>query len=376
MKLNNITTAFLLSAILSASLTSCRKDDSKKEFGFSKIYMPQAIAKSGGTNNLYPVPSGIDSSTYNYRVNTTDKKIDVILGATLSGPSTEAYSVDIKVNNDTVQRMLSTKVLDSTHMLMPASMYSLPTSLDVSKGSRSGTFNLAIDIAQLKMNTYAGKKLVLAVKLDNSTKAALKYELNPALSTTIVVVDVNALVIGPAVNITTQYIKNAGNPFVASAFQPSQTRWGNLRDWNTNAAARSHGGFGGFSSDNGGVMNMESGWGSPQILNGKIYQTLNLPAGRYAFDFSGGNWSGGEHFIKDSAYAIAAPNLDTLPDYRDIRTHTSISYQLLTKSPQAPVVFQLSAPTKVTVGVVVNYVQTEQGFKSKQVMLYNYPKAL
>jgi len=249
--------------------------------------------------------------------------------------------------------------------------------LDVPAGQKSGTFSLLIDIPQLKLSTYVGKYLVLAVKLKNSTKNGVKYELNNALSTTIVIVDVNALVIGPAVNITSTYIKNAGSPFIANGFMTGQTRWGNLRDWSTNAAARSHGGFGGFSSDNGGTMNMESGWGSPQILNGKIYQTIaSLPAGSYAFDIAGGSWTGAENFLKDPAYTVVALNVDTLPDYSSIATNNAIRYQLLAKPTQPYVNFELTAPTKVTVGVVVNYNQTEQGFKSKQVFLYNYPKHL
>lgn len=374
MKLNNISIVFLLLYIFFTALVSCRKDDSKREFGFSKIYMPQAILKSGGVNNNYPVPSGTDSSTYNYIVDTIDKKIDITLGAALSGPGAEAYSVDIIVDNDTIQALFNNKTLDTAlYKLLPASMYTLPTSLNVPEDRKSGTFDLSIDIAQLKSNTYAGKYLVVAVKLVNSTKQETKYELNTALSTTIVVVDVNALVIGPAVNVTSQYILNPGNPFIAAGFMSGSTRWGNLKDWNTNAAARSHGDFGGYSSDAGGTMNMESGWGSPQILNGKIYQTITLPAGTYSFDISGDSWQ--ELFTKDPAYAVVAPNADTLPDFNNIVNNASVLYQPFA-NPQAPVSIELSAPTKVTLGVAVNYVQDEQGFKTKQVTLYNYPKHL
>jgi hypothetical protein len=377
MKYKNITAGFSLVCLFFAGMTSCKKADSEKEWGFSKIYMPQAIFKSGGVNNNYPVPSGVDTSSFNYKVNPADKKVEVILGANLSGPAAGAYSVDIQVNNDTVQQLLSNNTFDRTrYMLMPQAMYALPSGLDIPAGQRSGTFNLSIDIQQLKTSTYAGKLLLLAVKLASSTKSASNYEFNTALATTLVIVDVNALVIGPAVNVTGQYIQNPGNPFVRDALQPNQTRWANLKGWLANTAAQSHGGYGGWSSDNGGVMNMESGWGSPQISNGKIYQTLNLPAGRYSFDISGGNWSGGENFLKDPAYAIVAVNADVLPDYNNIANNSAINYELLTKGTQAPVIFTLPSASKVTLGVVVNYVQIEQGFKSKQVTLHTFPKAL
>lgn len=373
MKPSYITAASLLLFVFFSVLISCRKDDSAKTYGFSKIYMPQAIFKSGGVSNNYPVPSGTDSSTYNYSVDATDKKIDIILGAALSGSGDEGYSVDIKVDDDTIQKLFSSKTLDTAiYKLLPASMYTLPATLDVPKGSRSGTFDLSVDIPQLKSSAYTGKYLVLAVKLDHSTKQEKKYELNNALSTTIVIIDVNALVIGPAVNVTAKYILNPGNPFIASAMNGA--RWGTLKDWKTNAAVLSHGGVGGFSSDgHGKTMNLESGWGSPLIKNGKIYQTITLPKGTYSFDPSGGSWKW--QGTKDPAYAVVAPKLDTLPDYSNIVNNGSIIYERIAQ-PQKLVIFELTAATKITLGVVVNFVQNEQGFKSAQVTLHHYPKHL
>src|SRR5581483_12380194 len=86
--------------LLTGVYLSCKKDDSKLDYGYSKIYMPQAIFKSGGVNNNYPVPSGTDSSTYNYEVDTKANRLNVILGASLSGPGTGAFSVDVKADND------------------------------------------------------------------------------------------------------------------------------------------------------------------------------------------------------------------------------------------------------------------------------------
>lgn len=365
------TRIFVWLCILAAGMAwvSCKKDDSAKDYGLSKIYMPQAIFKSGGVNNNYPVPSGTDSSTYNYLIDTKEKKVNIILGASLSGPGRDAYGVDIKVDNDTIQQLFASNVLDpALYKLMPATMYSLPNRLDVEAGSKSGTFLLSVDIAQLKSNEYAGKLLVLAVKLANATR----YELNPSLNTTIVVIDINALVIGPAVNITNMYIPNPGNPFVASAMNGN--RWGTLKDWKANAAALSHGGVGGFSKDgDGATMNMETGWGAPVISNGKIWQTITLPPGTYSFDPSGGNWKW--QGTKDPAYIVVAPDADTLPDYNDIVNTTGIYYEVIAK-PQPHVIFELGTTTKISLGIVVDYVKDQQGFKTTHVILYNYPKHL
>ena len=81
MRRNFIIQTLLAAVITGTVISSCEKAASDKDFGFSKIYMPQAIFKSGGTSNNYPVPSGSDSSTYNYLVEAKDKKLNIILGA-------------------------------------------------------------------------------------------------------------------------------------------------------------------------------------------------------------------------------------------------------------------------------------------------------
>jgi hypothetical protein len=368
MKLASIKTLILLS-ITCVITVSCSKDDSKKEYGFSKIFMPQAVINSGGVDNNYIIPSGTDSSTYNYYVDTKTNKLSVILGASLAGPSTDAYSVDIQVNNDTIQKMFTNKVLDTAlYKLLPSSMYTLANKLNVAQGARSGTFTLDIDISQLKSIIYTGKYLVLAVKLANPTK----YLLNDAISTTIVVLNVNALVIGPAVDITSKYILNPGNPFIASAMNGS--RWGTLQSWKVNAAILSHGGVGGFSNDGDGkTIDLESGWGSPAIYNGKVWQTITLPAGTYAWDPSGGAWKW--QGTKDAIYAVVAPNVDSLPDYTNIVNNSAILYQRVAQ-PQPLVTFQLTTTTSLSLGIVVNYVQDGQGIKSTSVKLVNFPKHL
>jgi hypothetical protein len=367
MKLNLINYIFFIAAL--TGVCSCEKAASEKEVGFSKIYMPQAMFKSGGTSNNYPVPSGSDSSTYNYLVDPKEKKLNIILGAAVSGSGSSGFTVDIKADNDTLQQLFSNKLLDTAlYKLMPASMYSLPNNLEVPAGSKTGTFYLSVDIGQLKQDKYIGKYLVLAVKLANPDK----YELNGAISTTIVIIDVNAMVIGPAVNVTNTYILNSGSPFVSGVMKGS--RWGTLKNWTANAAALSHDGVGGFSSDgDGATMDLESGWGSPLIANGKIYQTVTLPAGTYAFDPSGGSWKW--QGTKDPAYVVVAPGIDSLPNYNNIVNNTAVQYKVVAQ-PQNLVYFEVNATSKVTLGIVVNYVQDQQGFKTTKVVLNNYPKHL
>jgi hypothetical protein len=172
-----------------ASFISCKKPDSEIAYGMATVYMPQAINLSAGVDNNYPVPSGTDSTTYNYKVDAVNKKLNIILGVSVSGEAASVgYTVNIKTNADTVNQLIANGTLDASTVLMPASIYSLPTQVSVLPGARGNTFYLSVDINQLKAN-YMGKKLALAVKLSDPTN----YALNESISKAIVIVNVSSL---------------------------------------------------------------------------------------------------------------------------------------------------------------------------------------
>ncbi|SEO07697.1 protein of unknown function [Mucilaginibacter gossypiicola] len=111
-------------------------------------------------------------------------------------------------------------------------------------------------------------------------------------------------------DVTSVYMTNTG-PFVRKAFDGS--RWGILADpWITNSAVINHSGYGGYATDNGGSLVMEAGWSNtPKIVNGKIYQTINLPAGNYIFQVTDYTEA------LDPVYIVAAAGT-TLPDVSDV----------------------------------------------------------
>jgi len=351
---------------------------------FQRIYMPQASAK-------YIVPTGGDPSTYNYSVDAVNNKVNVKLsaatGTVVNGTlknkaNANAYTVDIQVNNDTIQKMLAAGTLNpATDILMPASLYTVPSQLSVPAGQINGAgFSLSLDIAQLKSASYRDKNLVLAVKIANPSA----YDLNPSLSTTIISVNINELVMGPANDVSALYITNNVSPFKNSGLKPGQTRWGNLTGWNANAAVMSHAGFGGYGSDGDGqLIDLEAGWGEPAIPNGKLYQTVTLPAGTYSVDVT---WIWASILWapdpgNGSAYVVVAPGAD-LPDYNNIEGNSSLYYykfaNSIAKGTVQKVVFTLTQPTQVSLGFVVNYPGTAsgQGFKVSSFKLNNYPKSL
>ncbi len=186
---------------------SCQKDDSKKDYGSSLIYMPQSVNFSLGLNAVYPVPASSNGSSptgMNYVVDTVTGKTKIILGTSLSGKSTGAYSVSIGVNNDTVQQLINNGTLGADYIAMPSSGYSLPSTLDVPE-SGNATFYLEIDNNIITNPDYLGKHLVVAVKLSNSSR----YTIDESKATTIV--DLNIAGLFPTATDVSSYNINTGD---------------------------------------------------------------------------------------------------------------------------------------------------------------------
>lgn len=170
------------------SLISCEKDANEIEYGFPVIYMPQASIFSGGLNNDYPVP-GPNSISPNYVVDSVNHNVEITLGVYRAGLQVlEAFSVEVFVNADTLTSIFADS-LYANSALLPADLYTFPSTVSVEAGSREAVFKLTLDQAKLNSDYAAlkGKKLVVAIGIKNPTK----YELNPSLSTTIVLIDSN-----------------------------------------------------------------------------------------------------------------------------------------------------------------------------------------
>lgn len=161
-------------------------------------------------------------------------------------------------------------------------------------------------------------------------------------------------------DITRLYLKNPGDPFEHADWDGN--RWGLLKDWKVNDAVKNQSGYGSFDGINGGgYLSMEKWTGQPEITNGKIYQTITLPAGRYSFEASFEANS-----VQDPAYkAVAAGS--TLPDVSDIGN-------ALASAPlAAPLSFELSSQATVSIGFVATLTQDKQNFRAHWVRLYKLP---
>ena len=337
--------AFLLVAML--CFFGCEKD----ELGYVETNVHPLIYIAGAVDGKIT----IKPENKNVTVDKQAKTVTVALGINRSGIQ-EKSGYTVNISN-------STTGLPSNVIGISSSDYSIYTSetsqaaskIEVPVGQTSGSFYVKFSKAILDAN--AGKQIGFKVSLSNPSQ----YTLNEVLSVATVVIDVPSFE-EHAVDVTSRYVKNPGSPFIRSD-KTSNTRFGLLEDWTVNAAVKNMENFtkGGFDSYNGGgYMSMER-WGSPAIPNGKIYQTVTLPKGKYQFqaDFQ---WAG----ISNQAF-FAVSEGNTLPNVEDISTAIASS------SYSAPrVSFQLADQKEVSIGIVANLINDFQGFRIRGVSLLKY----
>jgi hypothetical protein len=153
------------------------------------------------------------------------------------------------------------------------------------------------------------------------------------------------------------------------------SRWGDPKDWKINDAIKTRGGpdgtmVGGFDSFQGpGHLGAER-WSTSEgiITNGKIYQTVTLPAGTYSFNayFNNSGSSLALGSDPEAEYYLVVTKQDTLPDIENIKSH-SIAYAFLEQP--VTVEFSLNKKTKVTLGFVATLKGNSQNFRCSKVRL-------
>ena len=174
------------------------------------------------------------------------------------------------------------------------------------------------------------------------------------------------------------YFKNADFPFARATWD--EDRWGTLTEWITNDAMRSrgdgqYGGYDGGYGDYQGGLNSSFGferWGDGEtpIVNGKIYQTLTMPAGTYKLTLSiGGDNPQRDNNGSDLRFIVAATG-NELPDVETIDSALgSATFAGLGRDESTSFEFTLDSETKVTAGVVASFTSTEQNVRISNIKL-------
>lgn len=169
---------FLLGLIaVSAVVNSCKKEGGT----FHEVVYPNVNVSLRSTNGQIIVPTGSNFSK-------TPALVTIPVPVALSGIAPQIFSVNIGVNNDTVNQLIASGKLPNT-VLLPATYYQLPDITDIRFGIDTSSFNLGVDMTAIEKNY--GKNLALAVGLSNPTK---NNTLAPGQSTAIVLLNTTQII--------------------------------------------------------------------------------------------------------------------------------------------------------------------------------------
>lgn len=166
------------------------------------IYMPAAVYNNYLINTV-PVAIGSDPTPgypTRFTVDTVVRKFDVLLAAYRSGVTLDgAFTVDVAVNNDTINKLLAiTGKLPAGTLLLPSDKYSIPTSSDMKDGAELAKFDLLIDLDYLRANYLvppAEQNFAIAVTISSTARKT-----NPKYATTIIVLSTK--IMKPIANFT------------------------------------------------------------------------------------------------------------------------------------------------------------------------------
>jgi len=185
-KKRSIVFAFVV--LFAIALTNCKEGDGQADYGFGVIYIPQATFT--GLDNTFPVPGGGGPNTYNYKVDNSGGKLNIILGVLRAGKIADAggFTVDVLVSTGETNEAIASGEIRNAEAL-PSSMYTMDNKVTVEAGKNSASFYLSVDINQLLDGANEGKNLVLAVAIANPTD----FELSETNTSVVVIIDVEAM---------------------------------------------------------------------------------------------------------------------------------------------------------------------------------------
>ena len=186
--------------ILALVSVACRKEDANKDYGFPKVYIPQATVS--GIDNTYLTPQGpfYRNSVYTCAYDRVSGKLEIVLGVIRSGyfAKQPAYSVSLGVSEAETSRKLEEYAKGGTPAAaLPTSFCTIPGSISVPEGESGATCKVAVDLKALagqRSSIYAGgqyKLLVLGLELSNLQGPA-EYTLADQYTSVVVVLDLGS----------------------------------------------------------------------------------------------------------------------------------------------------------------------------------------
>jgi hypothetical protein len=142
-------------------------------------------------------------------------------------------------------------------------------------------------------------------------------------------------------------------------------RWANLRDWISNDAVKNHSGFGGTDNSSDAKIYFEAGWGAPAISNGKVYQVVTLPPGKYNFE---GSIDWYHRSNKNDVFLIAAPGANGLPDVSNLAS--AFAYKQVDNGSSVKLEFTVTQPTTFSLGLLLDMDDQGEAMRFNSLRLY------
>lgn len=157
-----------------ALLTACGKEDAVKDYGFARVYIPQATVT--GIDNSYPIPLGpfYRNSVYACSFDQDSGMLDVVVGVIRSGyfARQEAYSVSLTFSEAlTAAKLKALEEAGTPAAGLPLAVCSIPDGISVPEGESGATCRLRVDLKALaaqRSSFYADgqyRKLVLGLEI-------------------------------------------------------------------------------------------------------------------------------------------------------------------------------------------------------------------
>ncbi|MFA9193248.1 DUF4998 domain-containing protein [Flavobacterium sp. FBOR7N2.3] len=264
------------------------------------------INRSSGIDEVSIFLENLPENIYNFEVKTFDAK-----GNSSISQNVNAQTYGERYQNSIVNRVVANNVLINSELVVNF----------VALSSDSGALGSEI----IYTNTADEEKTVFAdienlSFVINDFKSGTSYKYRSLYKPEENAVDTFFTAYNEERPVPTPVLMNAKVPFIASSTDGG--RWGILANWNSNAAVKNHNGYGGWDEWNGNIFNVESGWGSPAITNGKIYQTVTAEPALYQLKVKLRDTN---HEIGDvgGAYFVIAKG-DGLPNIENLTTAAEV----------------------------------------------------
>lgn len=261
-------------------------------------------------------------------------------GLTLSGfQSNQGFSTDLELDYADIPEGTAPMTPEQCFLSENQDNLQAISSLTVPAGVQQKIFYLNITEDALTANE--GKTIGVKLKVKNPSG----YRLNPLDSANITLNTLDFA--SKKIDITYDYFLNI--IFARDPAEPNE-RFDNLQNWKANdAITQSRPSGAGFDA-NAGFMGIER-WssGDSRIINGKIYQTFPMPAGRYSVEVQLRKIDPDS----DTYFVVATGN--TLPDASVISTAiNAVELTVAHAEKLLPVEFILNEEKDVAIGFLIN----------------------